>query len=182
MLRGERVGLRARYPSDIPVLMAELHDDVAERSRADPRPWVPVAPDAKEPPYSVEGLPDSLACFSVVELASGDLVGETLLWGIDPHNRIAHIGISIRPSFRGQRLSSDIVRVLCRYGFVVRGFNRLQIDTLADNEAMRRTAVTCGFTHEATLRQAAWVAGEFSDEVVYGLLASEYLDDPRLTV
>lgn len=174
MLRGERVGLRARHPSDLPILLAELYSDVLERSRADARPWVPVAPDAAEQPYSVEALPDSVACFSVVELASGDLVGETLLWRIDGHNRNAHIGISIRPGFRGQGLSSDVIRTICYYGFVVRGFNRLQIDTLADNEAMRRTAVACGFTHESTLRQAAWVTGEFVDEVGYGLLASEY--------
>jgi ribosomal-protein-serine acetyltransferase len=39
---------------------------------------------------------------------------------------------------------------------------------------MRRVAASLGFVHEATLRQAAWVTGEFLDEVGYGLLASEW--------
>jgi RimJ/RimL family protein N-acetyltransferase len=154
--------------------MADLYSDVATRSRADSRPWVPVAPHGTKQPYDVEGASPGAACFSVVDLETDELVGEALLWGIDTHNRLAHIGLSIRPGFRGRGLAVDIVRILCHYGFVVRGLNRLQIDTLADNEAMRRTAVTAGFTLEATLRRSAWVTGAFVDEVAFGLLASEY--------
>lgn len=178
MLRGERVALRARQPSDLPVLMAELYGDVVARSGASSRPWVPISPSSNKQPYDVEDLPDSLACFSVVELEREQLAGECLLWGIDAHNRLAHLGLSIRPAFRGQGLAVDIVRVLCHYGFVVRGLNRLQIDTLAGNEAMRRTALTVGFTLEATLRRSAWVLGEFVDEVAFGLLACEWTATP----
>jgi RimJ/RimL family protein N-acetyltransferase len=174
MLRGEKVCLRARRDSDLTVLLTELHDDVATRSRADSRPWTPVSPDAKSNTYSVDNLPDNVACFSVEHLDSGELVGESLLWGIDLHNRLAHIGLSIRPSFRGQGLALDIVQVMCHYGFVVRGLHRLQIDTLADNEPMRRAAVRAGFTLEATLRKAAWVTGGFLDEVAFGMLATEW--------
>jgi RimJ/RimL family protein N-acetyltransferase len=174
MLRGERVGLRARQGSDIPILMAELYNDVTTRSRADSRPWVPISPEGKHQPYDIESPSPTAACFSVVDLETDQLVGEALLWGIDLHNRLAHIGLSIRPGFRGKGLSVDIVRVLCHYGFVVRGLNRLQIDTLADNQAMRRAAESAGFVLEATLRRSAWVTGAFVDEVAFGLLASEY--------
>jgi RimJ/RimL family protein N-acetyltransferase len=64
--------------------------------------------------------------------------------------------------------------VLCEYGFRVRGLRRLQVDTLADNEAMIKAAVAVGFTVEGTLRQAAWVYGDILDEVVLGLLADEW--------
>jgi len=37
MLRGDKVGLRARQEADVPLLHSELYDDVATRSRADPR-------------------------------------------------------------------------------------------------------------------------------------------------
>lgn len=174
MLRGDRIGLRARHESDIPILMDELYSDVATRARADSRPWIPLPPDGKGSPYSVEDLPDSLACFSVVDLETLELVGESLLWGIDLHNRLAHIGMSMRPAFRGRGLARDVVQVLCYYGFTIRGLHRLQIDTLADNEAMMRTALSVGFTLEATLRKAAWVAGEFLDEVSLGLLCDEW--------
>ena len=66
------------------------------------------------------------------------------------------------------------MRVLCRYGFEVRGLHRMQVDTLADNAAMIRAATQAGFTREGTLRQAAWVLGEFADEVILGQLAPEW--------
>lgn len=182
MLRGHQVGLRARHESDIPVLLDELYNDIATRTRSDSRPWLPVPPDSKSSPYSVEDLPESLVCFSVVDLETLELVGEALLWSIDAHNRSAHLGISLRPRFRGHGLAADVVQVLCSYGFTLRGLHRLQIDTLADNEAMLRTAVAAGFTLEGTLRRAAWVAGEFVDEVILGLLVEEWQPDARLAL
>ena len=178
MLLGQKVGLRARQESDLPVLLDELYNDVATRSRADTRPWVPVSPDGTSSPYSVTDLPETVVCFSVVDLTSNKLAGEALLWSIDTHNRSAHLGISIRPLFRGHGLASDVIQVLCWYGFVTRGLNRLQIDTLADNEPMRRAALAAGFTLEATLRRAAWVSGEFLDEIALGLLATEWHPNP----
>jgi RimJ/RimL family protein N-acetyltransferase len=166
-------GLRARHDSDIPVLHAELYDDVQTRVRADSRPWQPIPPGSGSP-YVVAGPDDRAACFSVVELATGELAGEALLWDIDLHNRGAHIGISLRPAFRGRGLGADVVRVLCRYGFAIRGLHRLQAETLSTNNAMIRAANQAGFTREGTLRRAAWVDGEFADEVILGLLAAEW--------
>jgi RimJ/RimL family protein N-acetyltransferase len=166
-------GLRVRHDSDIPVLHAELYDDVQTRVRADSRPWQPIPPGSGSP-YVVTGPDDHAACFSVVELATGELAGEALLWGIDLHNRGAHIGISLRPAFRGRGLGADVVRVLCRYGFAIRGLHRLQAETLSTNNAMIRAANRAGFTREGTLRRAAWVDGEFADEVILGLLAVEW--------
>jgi RimJ/RimL family protein N-acetyltransferase len=174
MLTGEVVALRARMDSDIAVLEAELYDDVALRSRSDMRPWRPVPPGSAQSAFRVTDPHADPAAFSVVELASGDLAGAAVLWGVDPHNRVAHAGLSLRPSFRGRGLGTDTVRLLCRYGFEVRGLHRMQVETIADNAAMIRAATQAGFTREGTLRQAAWVLGEFADEVILGQLASEW--------
>jgi RimJ/RimL family protein N-acetyltransferase len=176
MLRGERVELRARRQSDIAILHAELEDDVEMRSRAGSRPWVPISVDAAESPYGVDARSSpEVAAFSVVALSTGELVGETVFWGIDTHNRNAHIGLSLFPSSRGHGYGADVVAVLCHYGFVVRGLHRLQIETLADNAAMIGAARKSGFVQEATLRSSAWVLGEFLDEVILGLLAEDWL-------
>ena len=173
MLRGEMTGLRARHDSDIPVLHAELYDDVATRVKADSRPWQPIPPGSGSP-YVVTGPDDHAACFSVVELATGKLAGEALLWNIDLHNRAAHVGISLLPAFRRRGLGTDVVRVLCRYGFAIRGLHRLQIETLADNTAMIQAASRAGFVSEGTLRCSTWVNGDFTNEVILGLLTSEW--------
>ncbi|GLY83763.1 GNAT family N-acetyltransferase [Actinoallomurus iriomotensis] len=175
MLPGSKVGLRARHDVDIPILQAELYDDVATRSRADSRPWRPIPPGSAASPYVVaDPTDDAVACFSVVELSSNELAGEALLWRIDLHNRMAHIGISLRPVFHGKGFGTDAIRVLCHYGFALRGLHRLQIETLADNAAMIRVAAKTGFTREGTLRNSAWVNGGFADEVILGLLATEW--------
>jgi RimJ/RimL family protein N-acetyltransferase len=174
MLRGTKIGLRARHESDVPVLHAELYDDVATRSRADSRPWPPITPGSAASPYAVADPGDEAACFSVVSLENDELAGEALLWGIDTHNRSAHLGISLRPVFRARGFGVDVLRVLCDYGFTVRGLHRLQLETLADNTAMIRAASRAGFTQEGQLRCSAWAYGEFVDEVVFGLLADAW--------
>ena len=179
MLRGEVAGLRARRADDVPVLHAELHDDVATRMRTDTRPWQPIPSDSDESPFAVGEPAADAADFSVVRLPDEQLAGEALLWDIDTHNRVAHIGVSLRPAFRGLGLGTDVVRLLCYYGFAVRGLHRLQIETLADNAAMIAAANRAGFTREGTLRGASWAGGAFADDAVFGLLAEEWSRSAR---
>ena len=173
MLRVGKVGLRARDQADVAVLQAELYEDIATHMRADSRPWRPIPAGSSASPYAIGEPRDDLACFSAVELVSGELAGEALLWAIDLHNRTAHLGLSLRPAFRGRGLGTDVVLALCEYGFAVRGLHRLQVDTLAGNTAMIRAASRAGFVREGMLRGAAWVDGEFADEMILGLLASD---------
>jgi RimJ/RimL family protein N-acetyltransferase len=174
MLRAGKIGLRARDEDDVAVLHAELYEDIATRMQADSRPWRPIPAGSAASPYAVSGQRDDSAVFSAVELAGGELAGEALLWAIDLHNRTAHLGLSLRPAFRGRGLGADVVVALCEYGFAVRGLHRLQVDTLAGNTAMIRAAARAGFVSEGKLRQAAWVNGEFADEVILGLLAADW--------
>ena len=177
MLRGSKVGLRARHEDDIPILRAELYDDVVNSSRAEGRPWRPITPGSKDSRLVADDTDQQVVRFSVVELDDGTLVGTATLWGIDDHNRSAHIGLGLLPSSRGKGYGTDVVAVLCHYGFVVRGLQRLQIETLSDNAAMLRAAERNGFVREGVLRSSSWVMGEFLDSVLLGLLAQEWKPD-----
>jgi len=179
MLRGKLTGLRARLPEDVDILHAELYNDVQTRVSADTRPWVPL-PSGPASPYWVPGREGeasgtaNAAIFSVVELATDELAGDALLWAIDRHNRSAHVGISLRPAFRGRGFGVDVVRILCRYGFAILGLHRLQIETLTDNHAMIAIAERAGFVREGVTRRSEWVNGGFADAVIFGLLADEF--------
>ncbi|MDQ0585585.1 GNAT family N-acetyltransferase [Streptomyces rishiriensis] len=174
MLRGNKVGLRARHEDDIPILRAELYDDVVNSSRSEAGPWRPITPGSKDPRLVADDKEQGHVKFSVVELEGDTLVGTAALWGIDNHNRSAHIGMGLLPSSRGKGYGTEVVAVLCHYGFVVRGLQRIQIETLSDNAAMLRSAQRSGFVREGVLRSSAWVMGEFLDEVVLGLLAQDW--------
>ncbi|MFF4367092.1 GNAT family N-acetyltransferase [Streptomyces sp. NPDC001594] len=178
MLTGDKVGLRARFDEDIPVLRTELYDDVVNSSRSEAGPWRPMTPGTQDPRLVVDENQERSVSFSVVELEGGTLIGSATLWGIDNHNRNAHIGLGLFPAARGQGYGTDVVAVLCHYGFTVRGFQRLQIETLADNAAMLRSAERNGFVREGVLRDSAWVMGRFLDEVLLGLLVQDWRRDP----
>lgn len=174
MLSGGRVGLRARHDEDIPVLYAELYEDVPGQARALGTPWRPIAPGSANGQFVVDDTRQHVDHFSVVELDGGALVGTAALWGIDVHNRSAHVGLGLLPAARGKGYSTDVVAVLCHYGFVVRGLQRLQVETLTDNVAMLRAAERNGFVREGELRSSAWVMGTFMNQVLLGLLAHEW--------
>ena len=180
MLSGELTGLRARTSDDAEILHRELYEDVEAWIRASNRPWVPIAPGpgspyaAPEPEEERRGPAPGAAEFSIVELAAGELAGQVGLWGIDEHNRVAHVGVELRPAFRGRGLGADAVRVVCRYGFALRGLHRLQLETLTDNHAMIAAAEKLGFTREGTTRGSSWMNGRFMDDVIFGLLAEEF--------
>jgi RimJ/RimL family protein N-acetyltransferase len=176
MLRGELTLLRARRPEDARVLHADLYEDPESYVRSDTRPWVPVpfGPGSPHWPGDEAPGPADAVPFAVTELASGELAGEAILWGLDLHNRSAHIGISLRPDYQGRGLGADAVRVLCRYGFALRGLHRLSLETLADNQAMIAVATRLGFIREGVARGSSWVNGEFLDDVSFGLLAEEF--------
>ena len=82
-----------------------------------------------------------------------------LLWAIDLHNRMAHLGLSLGPAFRGRGLGTDVVVALCCYGFTIRGLHRLQFDTLASNTAMIRAASRPGLCRRQA-RRSAWLDGD----------------------
>ena len=110
----------------------------------------------------------------MVAVDGDELLGEALLWAVDLHNRYAHIGIALVPSARGRGFGTETLDLLAGYGFDVLGLHRLQLETLADNDAMIRTALAAGFMVEGTLRGAVWAVGTFVDEVVLGLLVREW--------
>ncbi len=174
MLRGELTGLRAHTDADIEIFETELLNDVETRTRATGRPWLPVAPGASGSPYRQAEDRADVVRFAVIELATGDLAGDAVMFDIDLHNRHAEIGLVLRPSCRGRHLGTDVVRVLCRYGFALRGLHRLQLTTLADNQAMISAGVTAGFILEGTARDTAWINGAFADGVTLSLLFPEW--------
>ncbi len=62
----------------VPFLLEKVALDPT-RVQADSRPWRPIPAGSPASPYAVSEPGDDLACFSVVELDSGELAGEALL-------------------------------------------------------------------------------------------------------
>jgi RimJ/RimL family protein N-acetyltransferase len=177
MLTGRLVGLREPRRDDVETLFA-LDTDADHASLASPHPYRPFSLATRQAEYDKrQAEPDPRTAFFTIQHLSdeqGTAIGDVGLWLIDLHHRTAHIGISLLPSARGQGLGRDAIEVICRFGFQIRGLERLSLETLDVNAAMRATATRCGFTEEGRLRSAAWHLGRRTDEMLYGLLAAEW--------
>ena len=73
MLRGEKVLLRARIESDVPILHEDLYDDVLTRSRADTRGWRPLSADSVPHLFGYRALPMTLSPFRSLSCRRQDL-------------------------------------------------------------------------------------------------------------
>ena len=176
-LRGELVTLRPVERDDIEVLHG--FDSTYET-------W----PEINYLPYAPKSLEEVLKAFDGDEesgyrgsdafvpfavVADEELVGSACLWGIDLHNRRAHLGIGLGADFRGRGLGTDATRVVLHYGFVDRGLHRIQLEVLASNTAAVRAYEKAGFHEDGRMRESAWVRGRFEDEIFMSVLAT----DPR---
>jgi RimJ/RimL family protein N-acetyltransferase len=179
MLKGRLVGLREQRREDVEAIFV-LETDAEHVSLADTDPFTAPSLAALQAGYDKRQTEkdDSYTTFTIQRLddEAGAAIGYVTLWRIDLHHRSAHIGISLLPSARGQGLGRDALEVICRYGFEIRGLERLSLETLDVNRAMQATAIACGFVEEGRLRSAAWFVGRRVDDVLYGLLAGEWRD------
>ncbi len=179
MLVGPVAALRPVRREDLSVLHAAFDAEPAVHAVVETTPWLPRSVEAVQARYDKRLVedPDPAVVDFVVRSATdnaGRCLGSATVWGIDLHNRTAHLGLSLIPSARGRGLGLDAVRLMCRYAFEVRDLRRVAVETLVTNEPMRRTALAAGFTQEGVLRENAYVMGARVDEVVLGLLRHEW--------
>ena len=175
VLTGELVALRAIERDDVEVLHAI---DAAYDT------W----PETNYSPYAPKSLDEVLKAFDGEEESSyrgsdayvpfaivldEQVVGMCCFWGIDLHNRRAHLGIGLAEEHRGKGIGTDATRVMLHYAFVDRGLHRVQLEVLATNAAAIRSYQKAGFREDGRMRESAWVRGEFVDEVYMSVLASD---------
>ncbi|MGS2617384.1 GNAT family N-acetyltransferase [Micromonospora sp. LZ34] len=177
MFATERVRLRPPTPDDAPNLF-RLKSDPELHLITDGEPFLPrhVGQLRAWLEKQVNEPPDGQSTVSLLAetVADGTFLGSGVLWGINAFNRYAHLGITLVPEARGQGYGTEVIRLLCRYGFRNRNLRRLELETLASNVAMRRTAEACGFTHEGTQREREYDGNGFGDFVLYGLLRRDW--------
>jgi RimJ/RimL family protein N-acetyltransferase len=179
VLTGERMLLRAASRHDVEEWYAQAAGDYLLHAVTASTPWRPEGLEAELARYDkqlTQPSDPSVTWFTIARRDDPDRswLGRAGLWGIDEHQRSAHLGITLASAARGQGLGTDTVRVLCDYAFRIRDLYRLNLETLATNEPMLRAARACGFVEEGRLREAAYVLGTRIDEVQLGLLRPEW--------
>lgn len=102
------------------------------------------------------------------------LVGTCGFNSINHVNHEADIGYWLGERFSGQGWMTAAVEKIIEVGFTDYGLNRQLIRAMTDNQASRSIAKRLKFTHEGTLREAAFHYGEYKDLEQYSLLKSDW--------
>jgi RimJ/RimL family protein N-acetyltransferase len=112
------------------------------------------------------------ATFTVLDAATGRLVGNVSLHKIDHALASAEMGYRVAPWARGRGVATASVRVVTDWAFARLGLRRVQLFHAVANEASCRVAVKAGYVDEGTLRSAAvYGDGVRYDEHLHARLA-----------
>jgi RimJ/RimL family protein N-acetyltransferase len=170
-IQGTRIRLRAIERSDIPTFVRWLNDPEVV---ADLLLYQPISL-AQEERWFEDYLKDTDRHIFGIETANGHLIGNVALEDINWKDRSAELGIVIgEKDHWGQGYGTDAVRTLLRFAFQEMNLHRVSLRVFDDNARAIRCYETCGFRHEGRLRQAEFSKGRYRDELMMGILSSEF--------
>ncbi|WP_295822638.1 GNAT family protein [uncultured Microbacterium sp.] len=104
----------------------------------------------------------------------GAVIGDLVLFHLDPEAGSAEIGWVLSPAASGRGLATEAVRALIDTAFDVYGLRRLVAQIDADNVRSAALAERLGMRREAHFVENAWFKGRWSDLLVYAVLDREW--------
>ncbi|HEY7122903.1 MAG TPA: GNAT family protein [Ktedonobacterales bacterium] len=170
MLKGEKVLLRALRDEDIKQL-AEFNNDVEYELLAGGDPWEPqtFAQFAAQWRHWARRGP----LFAIE--ADGKLIGTCGLFHFDETARTCELGIGIGDrNYWGRGYGRDALRVLLNYAFRLRNLHKVCLRVDGINARAIGSYQAVGFVEEARLRAHVWNNGRYVDEILMGILRSEW--------
>jgi RimJ/RimL family protein N-acetyltransferase len=138
-----------------------------------------------ELPTSVEAQRDVLAKYAdcadldgVIVMAIEDLAGNSvgaISWhSRNPKNGTFSFGISVAAPYRRSGYAEDAARILFRYAFHERRFQKCNSACTAANAESIRLHEKLGFVEEGRRRRQFFMDGEYFDDVLFGLTIEEF--------
>lgn len=174
LLETPRLILRRFRDEDAAVLAAYRSDPLVARYQSWTTP-VPLDSALRLVRSFAGGSPDRPGWFQyAVELkAGGCLVGDI---GVHLHENLrqAELGFTFATERQGHGYATEAVRATLADLFERRGMHRVSAECDARNLRSAALLRRVGFTQEGRCRQATWIKGEWTDDLLFGLLASEW--------
>jgi RimJ/RimL family protein N-acetyltransferase len=112
--------------------------------------------------------------FAVVWREAGRVVGEVGLKWLSREHRQGETGFVFNPDYQGRGLATEAAECMLAVGFESLGWHRIIGCCDARNRASARLMERIGMRREAHLRHSEMVKGEWTDELVYAILAHEW--------
>jgi RimJ/RimL family protein N-acetyltransferase len=104
----------------------------------------------------------------------GPMIGDVLLIYTSATHQQAELGYVFHPDWHGHGYATEAAASLVDLAFDQLGVHRVFAHLDARNERSARLLERLGLRREAHLVQNEWVKGEWTDDVVYAVLATEW--------
>ena len=171
--QGARVCLRPLSVDDADVMVAEERDSESIRvfepgihpmhSLGAMRAWL----------ERVQQSPGDAAYFAI-EDEDGTMVGTASIGGWQNRNGTFTFAVRIYRAYQRKGYAKDATKILLRYGFYELGCQKANSETIAFNEGSIQLHRSLGFQIEGRRRRNAYTAGQYWDEVLFGLTREEF--------
>ncbi|MFJ3306802.1 GNAT family N-acetyltransferase [Streptomyces sp. NPDC086549] len=88
--------------------------------------------------------------------------------------RQAELGFTFGPAFQGRGYATEAVARVVEFLLVEEGLHRVSANCDGRNVRSASLLERVGFRREGHLVQSTWMKGEWTDDILFGLLASQY--------
>lgn len=113
--------------------------------------------------------------FAICLIEGDHLLGDLSVLEIDLNNRKAGFRIAFHDrKFLNKGYGTEATRLALRFTFGELKLNRLQLEVFSHNIRGIRAYEKVGFKREGVLRQSLFLSNRYSDEIVMGMLHSDY--------
>jgi len=182
MLKGKRVLLRSFELSDLDEIMKHWNNmelrnrvgsaDRGPQSRSDEEEWIR---NTWKDRQEKKGF-----TFAIATIAENKLIGGVSLFNINWVSRSAMFGISIYdPKNRGKGYGQESTRLILDFAFKTLNLHRVELFTFDFNTQAQETYKKVGFKEIGRRRKAAFIDGQYHDDVVMDILRDEWLKQSK---
>ena len=123
---------------------------------------------------TIAGEGDGLSA-AVVLRETGQLVADISLWLVSEGHQQAEVGFVVHPAHQRRGYATEAARPMLDFAFATMGVHRVVGRTEARNTGSARVLEKLGMRREAHFVENEWVKGEWQSELVYAVLATEWV-------
>lgn len=174
LIATQRLVLRRFRASDAPRLSEYRSDPAVARYQSWDAPF-PLDKAELAVRNFAASSPDEPGWFQyAIELtASRELIGDVAV-RLHDNLKQAEVGFTLAVAYQGRGFATEAVSAVLDRLFGLQGLHRVMGECDARNTASAALMERLGFTREGLLRQQTFIKGEWTDDLLFGILSSEW--------
>jgi RimJ/RimL family protein N-acetyltransferase len=181
--RGEKIILRGVEEKDLDDALNRQEEMDTEWERFISEIPFPSSPqqDREEMAQLMKRAPGDDNFFWIITDLEGKNIGFIHTWECQPRMGTFRYALGIRREYRGRGYAQEAVRIVMRYYFHEKRYQKVTVNVYAFNEPSLRFHRKFGFVEEGRLRRMVFTHGEYFDEFHFGMTREEFdlIDPPK---